>query len=122
MKTLEDLRKLRESVKHKVSLRDDKDGYKVIVGMGTCGIASGARPILNKFIEEVGANKLDNVVVTQVGCIGECRLEPLAQVIDKDGSIVTYCNLTEELVTKIVKEHLIGGKVLETQTIDNFKG
>ena len=79
MKSLEELKKLREQAQANLELRKQKDGYRVIVGMATCGIAAGARPVLAKFVEEVASRKLDSVTVTQVGCIGECALEPIVE-------------------------------------------
>ena len=81
MKSLEELKALRESMQSKMNLRkEDSDTIRVVVGMATCGIAAGARPVLNAFVEEVGKRNLKNVQVTQTGCIGVCRLEPIVEV------------------------------------------
>lgn len=121
MKSLEELKKLREQAQANLELRKQKDGYRVIVGMATCGIAAGARPILAKFVEEVASRKLDSVTVTQVGCIGECALEPIVEVIDKNDKRTIYGLVKVEDVNTIIEEHLIGGKVVETKTLEYLK-
>ena len=121
MKSLEELKKLREQAQAKLDVRKLKDGYRVIVGMATCGIAAGARPVLAKFVEEVAARKLDSVTVTQVGCIGECALEPIVEVIDKDDKRTIYGLVKVEDVNEIIEKHLIGGQVIETKTLEYLK-
>ena len=121
MKSLEELKKLREQAQSSIDLRVLKDGYRIVVGMATCGIAAGARPILAKFVEEVANRKLENVTVTQVGCIGECALEPIVEVYDKDNNRTTYGLVTVEDVNKIIDEHVLGGKVIETKTLEYIK-
>ena len=121
MKSLEELKKLREQAQASLELRKQKDGYRVIVGMTTCGIAAGARPVLAKFVEEVAGRKLDSVTVTQVGCIGECALEPIVEVIDKNDKRTIYGLVKVEDVNTIIEEHLIGGKVVETKTLEYLK-
>ena len=121
MKSLEELKKLREQAQANLELRKQKDGYRVIVGMATCGIAAGARPVLAKFVEEVANRKLDSVTVTQVGCIGECALEPIVEVIDKNDKRTIYGLVKVEDVNTIIEEHLIGGKVVETKTLEYLK-
>jgi len=113
MKSLADLKKLKEAASKKVSMRDQKAGYRVAVGMATCGIAAGARPVLNKFVEVIGEKNLTDVVVTQVGCVGQCDMEPMLDVIDIDGVKTTYINVKEEDVLTIVENHIINGKVCE---------
>lgn len=122
MKTLEDLKKMKESAMRKIDTRLIKDGYRVSVGMATCGIAAGARPILNAFLEEIGRLELSNVLVTQVGCIGECVLEPVVEVMDPQGQKTTYCKVTVPMVDQIVKKHIIGGKIIDEYTIKTIKG
>lgn len=121
MKSLEELKKLREQAQASLEIRKQKDGYRVIVGMATCGIAAGARPVLAKFVEEVAARKLDSVTVTQVGCIGECALEPIVEVIDKDEKRTIYGLVREQDVNEIIEKHLIGGQVIETKTLEYLK-
>jgi NADP-reducing hydrogenase subunit HndB len=113
MKSLADLKKLKEEASKKVNMRNSKDGYRVAVGMATCGIAAGARPVLNKFVELVGEKGLDDVVVTQVGCVGQCDMEPMLDVIDTEGTKTTYINVKEEDVITIIESHLVNGEIVE---------
>ena len=121
MKSLEDLKRIREQAAKKMSIRDEKNGYRVVVGMATCGITAGARPVLNRIVELVAEKDLDNVTVTQVGCIGECALEPIVEVYDPSGSRSTYCLVDPKKAEKIVEQHVIGGKVVEEYLIEKFK-
>lgn len=122
MKSLEELRAIKARMQNNVSLRgveDEESAVRVVVGMATCGIAAGARPVLNKFIEEVQARGLRNVKVTQTGCIGVCRLEPIVEIIAPNGEKTTYVKMTEDKVAKIVHEHLVNNKVVAEYTIAN---
>lgn len=116
MKNLKELAKIREEALKKIELRNKDKDCRVVVGMATCGITAGARPVLNAFVEEVNKRNLDNVIVEQVGCIGMCRLEPIAEIY-KDGEKVTYVELTAEKVAKIVAEHIVNGNVVSEYTI-----
>ncbi|MDY0211091.1 MAG: (2Fe-2S) ferredoxin domain-containing protein [Acholeplasma sp.] len=107
MKTIEELKQLRDESLKKMTMRYTKDGYRVQVGMGTCGIASGARAILNAFLEQVENHELKNVTVTQVGCMGECAYEPMAEIIDASGQSYVYGCLTIPMVRQIVEKHMI---------------
>ncbi|MCU0104682.1 (2Fe-2S) ferredoxin domain-containing protein [Acholeplasma vituli] len=107
MKTLDELKKLRDESLKKMTMRYQKDGFRVQVGMGTCGIASGARPILNAFLEQCEFHDLKNVTVTQVGCMGECAYEPMAEIIDESGQSYIYCALTIPMVRQIVERHIV---------------
>ncbi len=107
MKTLDELKKLRDESLKKMTMRYQKDGFRVQVGMGTCGIASGARPILNAFLEQCDLFDLKNVTVTQVGCMGECAYEPMAEIIDESGQSYIYCSLTIPMVRQIVDRHIV---------------
>lgn len=118
MKTIEDLQKIREEMQSKISLRkEDEDNIRVVVGMATCGIAAGARPVLEALINEVGLRQLKNVVVTQTGCIGVCRLEPIVEVYENGKEKVTYVKMDPEKARKLVGEHLVNGRVVEAWTI-----
>ena len=121
MKSLEDLKRIREEAARKMQMRDKKEGYRVVVGMATCGITAGARPVLNKLVEEVADRKLDNVTVTQVGCMGECALEPIVEVYDPDGNRSTYCKVKPADATRIIEQHVIGGKVVDDLLIEKYK-
>jgi NADP-reducing hydrogenase subunit HndB len=118
MKTIEDLQKIREEMQSKISLRKDEgDSIRVVVGMATCGIAAGARPVLEALVNEVGRRQLKNVVVTQTGCIGVCRLEPIVEVYEKDKEKVTYVKMDAEMARTVVSEHLVNGRVVQAWTI-----
>jgi NADP-reducing hydrogenase subunit HndB len=118
MKTIEDLQKIREEMQSKISLRKDGgDSIRVVVGMATCGIAAGARPVLEALVDEVGRRQLKNVIVTQTGCIGVCRLEPIVEVFEKDKEKVTYVKMDPEMARTLVSEHLVNGRVVQAWTI-----
>lgn len=118
MKSLEELKALRESMQAKMNLRkDDGDTVRVVVGMATCGIAAGARPVLNAFVEEVNKRGLTNVQVTQTGCIGVCRLEPVVEIYVPGQEKVTYVKMTAEKVPTIVAQHIVNKQVVTDYTI-----
>lgn len=118
MKSLAELEAIRNKMLDKVNLRkEDGSGIRVVVGMATCGIAAGARPVMNEFMEEIAKRNLENVTVTQTGCIGMCRLEPIVEVTEPDKEKVTYVKMTPEKVARIVAEHLVNGKPVTEYTI-----
>ena len=121
MKSLAELAKLREAALSQIHMRnDDQDGVRIVVGMATCGIAAGARPVLSAFLEEVNKRKLENVAVVQTGCIGLCRLEPIVEVYLPGQEKVTYGKVTPEQVAKIVADHVVNGNVVTEFTIGQF--
>ena len=123
MKTLEELAQIRDRMKNKVALREGTGEIRVVIGMATCGIAAGARPVLNAFVEQVAEQNLgDKVTVTQTGCIGMCRFEPIVEVFEGDKERVTYVKVKPEMVPEIIKEHLIGGKPVTKYTIGAVEG
>lgn len=118
MKTLEELAAIRDKMKQTVRTREGENGKtRVLVGMATCGIAAGARPILNAFTEEVARRNIENVLVTQTGCIGICQYEPVVEVVEPGKEKVTYVKMTEDKVDRIITEHLLGGNPVEEYTI-----
>jgi Ferredoxin len=119
MKSLEELKAIRERMQSQVNQRDgaNDNAIRVVVGMATCGIAAGARPVLNAFLEEVSKRNLQNVIVTQTGCIGLCRLEPIAEVHVPGQEKVTYIKLTADKVPNIVSEHLVNQRIVAAQTV-----
>ena len=118
MKSLEELKAIRDKVRAQVDLREEKnDAIRVLVGMATCGIAAGARPVLNAFVEEVNKRNLNNVTVTQTGCIGICQFEPVVEVLVPGQEKVTYVNISPEKVAKIVNDHIVNGNVVTEYTI-----
>lgn len=119
MKSLEELMAIKEKMQDKVALRNsESDEIRVVVGMATCGIAAGARPVLNAFVEEVTeAGLAGKVMVTQTGCIGICQYEPVVEVFEKDKEKVTYVKMTAEKVKEVVESHLKNGKPVAKYTI-----
>ena len=118
MKSLEELRAIRERMKKQIDLRENsEDNIRVVVGMATCGIAAGARPVLTAFLEEVAKRELKNVTVTQTGCIGICQFEPIVEVIDENGTKTTYVKMTPEKALRVVNDHIVNGNVVTEYTI-----
>ena len=118
MISLADLAAIRDKMKDKVVIREGSAQTRVVVGMATCGIAAGARPVLNAFTAAVQKEGLvDKVTVTQTGCIGICQYEPVVEIFEDGKDKVTYVKVTPEKAEKIVKEHLIGGNVVTEYTI-----
>ena len=121
MKSLAELAAIRERMQNKVVIREGMGSTRVVVGMATCGIAAGARPVLNAFVEGVNANGLtDKVAVTQTGCIGICQYEPVVEIYEEGKEKVTYVKLDAEKAAEIVEKHLKGGKVVEEYTIGAY--
>jgi len=120
MKSLAELAAIRDQMKNKVAIRDSANGTRIVVGMATCGIAAGARPVLAQFVEDVAnANLNDSVTVTQTGCIGICQYEPVVEVFEAGKEKVTYVKMTAEKAQRVFKEHIQNGNVVVEYTIDN---
>ncbi len=118
MKSLAELQAIKEKMKDKVIIREGVNATRVVVGMATCGIAAGARPVLNTFVEEVNAlGLMDSVTVSQTGCIGLCQFEPIVEIYESGKEKVTYVKVDAEKAKRIANEHLKGGKVVEEFTI-----
>ena len=118
MKSLEELKAIREKMKRQMDLREnDENGIRVVVGMATCGIAAGARPVMTAFLDEINRRGLTNVTVSQTGCIGVCRLEPVAEVFVPGEEKVTYVRLRPEMIPAIVEQHLVNHNVVTDYTI-----
>lgn len=118
MKSLAELAAIKEKMQNKVVLREGSSDTRVVVGMATCGIAAGARPVLNAFVEEVGAQGLaGSVMVTQTGCIGICQYEPVVEIYEAGKEKITYVKMTPEKAKEVVEKHLKGGKVIDEYTI-----
>lgn len=121
MKSLAELAAIRDKMKDKVIIREGAQETRVVVGMATCGIAAGARPVLNAFVEEVSkAGLSDKVSVTQTGCIGICQYEPVVEIVENGKDKVTYVKMTPEKAAEVVEKHLKGGKVITEYTISKF--
>lgn len=118
MKSLEELKAIREKMKRQMDLRDnDENNIRVVVGMATCGIAAGARPVMTAFLDEIERRGLSNITVSQTGCIGVCRLEPIAEVFVPGEEKVTYVRLRPEMIPAIVEQHLVNHNVVQDYTI-----
>ena len=118
MKSLEELKAIKAKMQDKVALRTSGGDVRVVVGMATCGIAAGARPVLNAFVEGVAAEGLgDKVIVTQTGCIGICQYEPVVEVYTPDAEKITYVKMTVEKAKEVVEKHIKGGKPITEYTI-----
>ena len=118
MKSLEELKAIREKTLQNIQMRkEDGDSVRVVVGMATCGIAAGARPVLSAFLEEIRKRGLSGVSVTQTGCIGVCRLEPIVEIFAPGEEKVTYVKMTPEKAQQIVAEHLVNKRVVREYTI-----
>ena len=122
MKSLAELAAIRDRMKDKVILREGTNDLRVVVGGGTCGIAAGARPVLNAFVEGVSnAGLTDKVTVTQTGCIGICQYEPVVEIFEAGKEKVTYVKMSADKVERVINEHLKGGNVVAEYTLNNNK-
>ena len=123
MKSLEELMAIKAKMADKVAVRQaEGNEIRIVVGMATCGIAAGARPVLNAFVEGVTAAGLaENVTVTQTGCIGICQYEPVVEIYQKDKEKVTYVKMTAEKAQEVIEKHIKGGAVVSDYTIGAAK-
>lgn len=122
MKSLAELAAIREKMQGTILVREGSGNVRVVVGMATCGIAAGARPVLSAFVEKVNeAGLADKVKVTQTGCIGICQYEPVVEIFEDGKDKVTYVKMTAEKAAEIVEKHLKGGKIVEEYTIGGNK-
>lgn len=119
MKSLEELRALREKMKSQTDNRSVATGDETVikVGMATCGIAAGARPVLTAIVDEVAKRGLSDIMVTQTGCIGICQYEPVVEVVTPGHEKVTYVKMTPEKALRVVNDHLVNGNVVTEYTI-----
>ena len=122
MKSLEELKAIKAKMQDKVNLRTSSAQTRVVVGMATCGIAAGARPVLAAFVEGINeAGLSDNVIVTQTGCIGICQYEPVVEVYTKDQEKVTYVKMNADRAKEVIEKHIKGGEVVTEYTIGAAK-
>ena len=118
MKSLEELKAIRDKARASVDIRENAEAdTKVLVGMATCGIAAGARPVLTALMDETAKRQLKDVMITQTGCIGICQYEPVVEVVSKGQDKVTYVNMTPEKAIRVVNDHLVNGNVVTEYTI-----
>ncbi len=119
MKSLAELEAIRKQTLNRINMRKEEEGEttRVVIGMATCGIAAGARPVMLAFMDEISKRGLQHVTVSQTGCIGMCRLEPMVDVIAPGQEKVTYVHMTPEKVARVVAEHIVNGRPVEEYTI-----
>ena len=118
MKSLAELQAIRDRARAAVNIRENSEAKtRVLVGMATCGIAAGARPVLTAIVDEVAKRDLSDIMVTQTGCIGICQSEPVVEVIDANGDKTTYVKMTPEKALRVVNDHLVNGNVVTEYTI-----
>ena len=117
MKTLAELAAIRDRMKNKIAVREGSNDTRIVVGMATCGIAAGARPVLNAFVEELEKSGLaGEVSVSQTGCIGMCRFEPIVEVTRAGEEKITYVKMTPEKAREVFEKHIKGGQVVTEYT------
>jgi NADP-reducing hydrogenase subunit HndB len=122
MKSLAELQAIKDKMKNKVVLREGNNELRVVVGMATCGIAAGARPVLNTIVEAVNEGGLaDKVTVSQTGCIGLCQFEPIVEIHEAGKEKVTYVKIDSDKAKRIIEEHIKGGKVIAEFTLSDLK-
>ena len=118
MKSLEELKAIRDKARQNINVRGESEAaVRIVVGMATCGIAAGARPVLNAFADEVARRGLKDVMVTQTGCIGICQFEPVVEVFAPGKEKVTYVKMTPEKVADVITEHIVNGRPVTKYTI-----
>ena len=117
MKSIAELEAIRKKTLEQMSVREQNERMRVVVGMATCGIAAGARPVMNAFLEEIKKRDITDIKVSMTGCIGACRLEPMVEVIDNKGNKATYVKMTPEKAVRVVAEHIVNGRVCLDYTV-----
>ncbi|MBE6827681.1 MAG: (2Fe-2S) ferredoxin domain-containing protein [Ruminococcaceae bacterium] len=123
MKSLEELMAIKEKTMKKMTVREDTgdDVTRIVVGMATCGIAAGARPVLNALVDEVAKRNLKGVTVSQTGCIGMCQYEPIVEVTEPGKEKVTYVKMTAEKAIKVINDHIVNGNPVAEYTVGAIK-
>ena len=118
MKSLAELQAIRDKARTQLNIRNENDdNIRVLVGMATCGIAAGARPVLNALVDEVAKRNLKGVTVAQTGCIGMCQYEPIVEVMEPGKEKVTYVKMTPEKAVKVINEHIVNGNPVVEYTV-----
>lgn len=121
MKSIADLKKLRDEARASIDLRDTDKKYRIVVGMATCGIAAGARPVLTALVEGLAEKQIKTASVTQTGCIGMCTLEPIVEVYNADNEKTTYVKMTAEKAAEVLASHIEKDVVVTDYTVGNYK-
>jgi len=114
VKTLEDLRAIKEKAKKEMAAREKTAKYRISVAMGTCGIAAGARTVMSAMLDEISKRNVENAMISQTGCLGYCDQEPMVQVTGPDNNTITYGKVTAEIARRIVSEHVLGDAVVSS--------
>ena len=119
MKSMAELEAIRQRTLQRINLRkeDENENIRVVIGMATCGIAAGARPVMLSFMDEIAKRELQNVTVSQTGCIGMCRLEPMVDVYLPGQEKVTYVHMDPDKARRVVAEHIVNGRPVTEYTI-----
>ena len=119
MKSLAELEAIRKATLSRINVRTEEKGEttRVVIGMATCGIAAGARPVMLAVMDEIQKRQLAHVTVSQTGCVGMCRLEPMVDVIVPGKEKVTYVHVKPDMVPRIVAEHVVNGRPVQEYTI-----
>jgi NADP-reducing hydrogenase subunit HndB len=117
MKSLAELAALRQKSLDKINMRDGETHKRIVVGMATCGIAAGARPVMNAFTDELAKRNLNDVTVGMTGCMGMCALEPMVDIYDEKGNKTTYVKMNPEKVARVVAEHVVNGQPVSEYTV-----
>ncbi len=112
MKTLKDLEELRKKAQESTRLRESSEGTKIVVGMGTCGIAAGARDTMSAVMDEISKRDIEDVSITQTGCVGMCEQEPIVEVARPGLPKVTYGHIDAEKARKIIAQHIVNGQIV----------
>lgn len=121
MKTIADIKAIRDKMQAQIVVRDREvtNETRIIVGMATCGISAGARPVFNTLMDEVANRQIKNVKVVRTGCLGMCRLEPIVEVLEPGKDKITYCRVTPAKAKEIIEKHIIGGNICTQYLITN---
>lgn len=122
MKSAKELEEIRKKTLEDINPGLDRKCTRIVVGMATCGIAAGAKPVMNAIIDELKRNDIENVIVAQTGCIGICKLEPVVEVYMPGREKVTYVKMNVTRARRMIYEHVIGGKIIDEYTIHLVKG
>ena len=122
MKTIKELEEIRKRTLENINLRKGREGYRIVVGMATCGIAAGARPVLTTIMDEISRLEIKNVTVAQTGCIGACRFEPIVEVFSPEGEKVTYIKMNPDNEKEMVEIHIMNDRVLDEYTMTVIDG
>ena len=121
MKSIEELMAIRDKTRKNMTEDTGDSKIRVVVGMATCGIAAGARPVLNAFVDEIAKRDVKGVSVQQTGCIGMCQYEPIVEVTEPGKEKVTYVKMTPEKAVRVVNDHIVNGNPVAEFTVGAIK-